>query len=126
MGTRVVQRLLRAKDYPDRARAAIEEMQRQVGVLKLGPGGLARRGLLVRHLVMPGHVDESAAIFRWLHDRISPDTYVNIMAQYRPEHRVPGSERYVDLDRRPESKEMVHAVAAARQAGLWRFDDRWG
>ncbi|MDH3731279.1 MAG: radical SAM protein [Acidimicrobiia bacterium] len=120
------QRLLRAKDYPDRARAAIEEMQRQVGVLKLGPDGLARRGLLVRHLVMPGHVDESAAIFRWLHDRISPDTYVNIMAQYRPEHRVPGSERYVDLDRRPESKEMVHAVAAARQAGLWRFDERWG
>ncbi|MDH3294801.1 MAG: radical SAM protein [Acidimicrobiia bacterium] len=118
------QRLLRAKDYPDRARAAIEEMQRQVGVLKFGPDGLARSGLLVRHLVMPGHGDESAAIFRWLHDRISPDTYLNIMGQYRPEHRVPGSERYEDIDRRPEPDEMAHAFAAARRVGLWRFDQR--
>ena len=118
------QRLLRAKDYPDRARAAIAEMQRQVGVLKLGPDGLARCGLLVRHLVMPAHVDESAAIFQWLHDQISPDTYLNIMGQYRPEHRVPESERYEDIDRRPEPSEMVHAVAAARQAGLWRLDQR--
>jgi putative pyruvate formate lyase activating enzyme len=119
-------RLLRAEDYPERARAAIEEMQRQVGVLKFGPDGLARCGLLVRHLVMPGHLDESAAIFRWLHDRISPDTYLNIMAQYRPEHRVPGSERYDDIDRRPERREMDDAVAAARRAGLRRFDERRG
>ncbi len=117
-------RLLRAEDYPERARTAIEEMQRQVGVLKLGPDGLARCGLLVRHLVMPGHLDESAAIFHWIHDRISPDTYLNIMAQYRPEHRVPGSERYDDIDRRPGRHEMDDAVAAAGRAGLWRFDER--
>jgi putative pyruvate formate lyase activating enzyme len=117
-------RLLRAEDYPQRARAAVEEMQRQVGVLKFGPDGPARRGLLVRHLVMPGHLDESAAIFRWLHDRISPDTYLNIMAQYRPEHRVPGSERYDDIDRRPGRREHYDAVTAARRAGLWRFDQR--
>jgi putative pyruvate formate lyase activating enzyme len=119
-------RLLRALDYPDRARAAIEEMQRQVGVLRFGPDGLARCGLLVRHLVMPGHVDESTAIFRWLHDRISPDTYLNLMAQYRPEHRVPGSERYGDINRRPQQSEMVDALAAADRAGLWRFEERSG
>ncbi len=117
-------RLLRASDYPDRARAAIEEMQRQVGVLKFGPDGLARCGLLVRHLVMPDHVGESAEIFRWLHDHISPDTYVNVMAQYRPEHRVPGSGRYEDIDRRPGRAEMADAFAAAHRAGLRRFDER--
>lgn len=119
-------RLLRAHDYPDRARAAIKEMQRQVGVLRIGPDGLARFGLLVRHLVMPGHLEESAAIFRWLHDQISPDTYLNIMGQYRPDHRVPGSERYDDIDRRPMGNEVAEAVVAARRAGLWRFDERTG
>ncbi len=116
-------RLARAKDYPQVARAAIAEMHRQVGVLRFGPDGLARRGVLVRHLVMPGQVDESAAIFRWLHS-LSPDTYVNIMGQYRPEHRVPRSERYADIDRRPHRDEMQAAFAAARHAGLWRFDER--
>jgi putative pyruvate formate lyase activating enzyme len=99
-------------------------MQRQVGVLRFGPDGLARRGVLVRHLVMPGHVDEAAEIFRWLHDELSPDTYVNIMGQYRPEHRVPGNERYADIDRRPHRRELDDAIAAARDAGLWRFDHR--
>jgi putative pyruvate formate lyase activating enzyme len=118
-------RLVRAADYPDRARAAITEMHRQVGVLRFGPDGLARRGLLVRHLVMPGHVDEAGAIFRWLHDTVSADTYVNIMGQYRPEHRVPGAERYADIDRRPVREEMAAALKTAREAGLWRFDERW-
>ncbi|MEA1902302.1 MAG: radical SAM protein [Actinomycetota bacterium] len=117
-------RLARAKDYPERTRAAITEMHRQVGVLEFGPDGLARRGVLVRHLVMPGLVDESAAIFRWLHDEVSPDTYVNIMGQYRPEHRVPGSQRYADIDRRPHETEMSAVYQAARDAGLWRFDER--
>jgi putative pyruvate formate lyase activating enzyme len=105
-------RLARARDYPDRARTAIEEMHRQVGVLRFGPDGLARRGVLVRHLVMPGYGDEAAAIFRWLHDAISPDTYLNIMGQYRPEHRVPGTERYADIDRCPAPEEMAAAFEA--------------
>jgi len=116
--------LARAFDYPDVARVAITEMHRQVGVLRFGPDGLAKRGVLVRHLVMPGCVEESAAILRWLHDEVSPDTYVNIMGQYRPEHRVPGAERYVDIDRRPDRDEMEAAFDAGRAAGLWRFDDR--
>jgi len=118
-------RLARAVDYPEVARAAVLEMQRQVGVLRFGSDGVARRGVLVRHLVMPGLTDESAAIFRWLHDAVSPDTFVNIMGQYRPEHRVPGAERFADIDCRPSGEEMATAFAAARTAGLRRFDKRW-
>jgi putative pyruvate formate lyase activating enzyme len=118
-------RLARAADYPEVARAALLEMQRQVGDLRFGSDGVARRGVLVRHLVMPGYVDESAAIFCWLHNAVSPDTYINIMGQYRPEHRVPGAERYADIDRYPNRKEMAAAFEAARTAGLWRFDKRW-
>ena len=81
-------RLARARDYPDRAREAILEMHRQVGPLKLGPDGLARRGVLVRHLVMPGQEDEAAAIFEWLAREVSPYTYVNVMGQYRPQYQV--------------------------------------
>jgi len=122
-------RLLGAKDYPERAREAIAEMHRQVGDLHFDRRGLARRGLLVRHLVMPGKLDESAAIFRWLAETLSPDTYVNVMAQYRPAHRVgevraKGNRPYADIDRRPRASELAEAYAAARRAGLWRFDER--
>jgi putative pyruvate formate lyase activating enzyme len=118
-------RLARAQDYPDVARAAIAEMHRQVGVLRFGPDGLARRGVLVRHLVMPDQMDEAAAIFGWLAHDLSPDTFVNIMGQYRPEHRVAGAERYRDIDRRPRRVEIEAALDAARAAGLWRFAERW-
>ena len=117
-------RLARAKDYPAVARDAIKEMHRQVGDLVVDSGGLARRGLLVRHLVMPGQTDEAAAIFGWLATEASADTFVNIMAQYRPEHRVPGADRYADIARRPSSDEIRAAYRAATDAGLWRFDER--
>jgi putative pyruvate formate lyase activating enzyme len=122
-------RLARAKDYPERAREAILEMNRQVGPLKLGPDGLARRGVLVRHLVMPGQQDEAAAIFEWLAREVSPDTYVNIMGQYRPEYQVGqiaanGAVKHPDVNRRPTPEEMRAAYTAARRAGLWRFDMR--
>ena len=117
-------RLARAVDYPQRARKSIVEMRRQVGDLEFSPDGLACRGLLVRHLVMPGQTGESAAIFRWLSDEVSADTYVNIMGQYRPEHRVVGSDRYSDIDRRPTRREIDAVYSAARDAGLWRFDER--
>ena len=117
-------RLAKAKDYPDRAREAILEMHRQVGPLRFGPDGLARRGVLVRHLVMPDQLDEAASIFRWLAEEISPDTYVNIMAQYRPEYEVGKKPHYAAIDRRPQHRELTDAYEAARQAGLWRFDER--
>jgi len=123
-------RLAKAPDYPERAREAIREMHRQTGPLTFAPNGLARRGVLVRHLVMPGQTDEAAAIFRWLADEVSPDTYVNIMGQYRPEYEVGsiagnGDRKYAEIDCRPERNEMQLAFAAAREAGLWRFDERW-
>jgi len=123
-------RLAKAPDYPVRAREAIAEMHRQVGVLKFGPDGLARRGVLVRHLVMPGQLDEAEAIFRWFADEISPDTYLNIMGQYRPEYEVgqvarSGEPKYQEIDRRPAGDEVLRAFEAARRAGLWRFDRRW-
>jgi putative pyruvate formate lyase activating enzyme len=124
--------LCKAKDYPERARDAIAEMHRQVGPLKMGTDGVARRGVLVRHLVMPGQLDESESIFRWLAEEVSPDTYVNIMGQYRPEYRVgtpgPGTKgrpRYPEIDRRPDGRELRDAHALAVRAGLWRIDERW-
>ena len=123
-------RLAKAPDYPERVRDAIHEMHRQVGPLRSGPNGLARRGLLVRHLVMPGQLEEATAIFRWLSDEISPDTYVNIMGQYQPKYEVGeitrnGGKKYDEIGRRPEQDEMHRARCAAREAGLWRFDERW-
>ena len=111
-------RLAKAPDYPERAREAIQEMHRQVGPLRFAPNGLARRGVLVRHLVMPGQLDEAAAIFRWLSRELSPDTYVNIMGQYRPEYEVgqicrDGTTRYQEIDRRPDRDELQRAYDAA-------------
>jgi putative pyruvate formate lyase activating enzyme len=118
-------RLARASDYPERAREAILEMHRQVGVLRVGPDGLARRGVLVRHLVMPGHESEAAAIFGWLATELAPDTYLNVMGQYRPEHKVTENpDRFQEINRRPQTDELVGAIAAARRAGLRRIDER--
>ena len=122
-------KLAKAKDYPERAREAILEMHRQVGPLRFGPDGLAKRGLLVRHLVLPGQEDESAAIFEWLAREVSPDTYVNIMGQYKPDYEVgsiarDSSPKYTDIDRPPHPSEIEAAFDAARYAGLWRFDER--
>jgi putative pyruvate formate lyase activating enzyme len=120
-------RYLKAKDYPERAREAIQEMHRQVGTLRFSEEGIARRGVLVRHLVMPGLTHETRAIFEWLATELSPDTFVNIMAQYRPENKVgtkkrDGTTQYEQIDRRPYPEEMSDAYDAARKAGLWRFD----
>jgi len=116
-------RYLKAKDYPVAAQAALREMHRQVGVLKMDENGLAKRGVLVRHLVMPGGVAGTAPIMRFLAEELSPDTYVNIMAQYHPAAKVTGG-KYAEIDRRPTRQEMDQAYAAARSAGLWRFDER--
>ncbi|HPO14782.1 MAG TPA: radical SAM protein [Candidatus Hydrogenedentes bacterium] len=111
-----------AKDYPERAREAIREMHRQAGVLRFSTEGLARRGVLIRHLVMPGQLDESAAIFEWLAQELSPDTFVNLMGQYHPAYRVGQDPRYESINRRPYPQELAEARKRARQAGLWRFD----
>jgi putative pyruvate formate lyase activating enzyme len=119
----------RDKNYPGVAREAIREMHRQVGDLRFGPDGVARRGLLVRHLVMPEQRDETELIMRWLADEISPDTYLNLMAQYQPDYRVgnigrDGRPKYSEIDRCPSTAELEAAYRAAHTAGLWRFDLR--
>jgi len=124
------ERFAAAPDYPGRARAAVLEMHRQTGPLLVGADGRARRGVLVRHLVMPGLVEESAAIFAWLASEVSRDTYVNVMGQYRPEWRVgepdaAGRRLFEEIDRRPRPWEMDAAYEGARRAGLWRLDARY-
>ena len=119
--------LAKAKDYPERAREAIKEMHRQVGVLKFGSDGLAKRGVLVRHLVMPGQTDEASEIFKWLANELSPDTYVNVMSQYRPDYQVgytDKKQKYQDINRRPYEEELQMAREAAFHAGLTRLYQR--
>jgi putative pyruvate formate lyase activating enzyme len=111
-------RLSAAPDYPGVARAALKEMHRQVGDLVTDSTGVAVRGLLVRHLVLPGNRSGTAGCMRFLADEISPDTCVNVMAQYRPLYR---SYRRPEVDRPLTIEEFEAALEMARQAGIRRF-----
>ncbi|MFA6318939.1 MAG: radical SAM protein [Elusimicrobiota bacterium] len=115
-------RWLGAPDYPSVARRAIVEMRRQVGDLKVGPDGMARRGVLARHLVMPGMTEDGARVVGWLAG-LSRDMYVNVMGQYRPAGSVGGDGRCEQFDRRVRREETDAVKAAAVRAGLWRFAD---
>jgi putative pyruvate formate lyase activating enzyme len=111
---------LAAKDYPQAARRAIKEMYRQVGDLKLDENGLARRGVLVRHLVMPSNVAGTREVVKFLAREVSPNTYINIMAQYGPAGKVT-NEKYPEINRPPTGQEYTDALAMAKKAGLYRF-----
>jgi len=106
-----------AKDYPFIAKAAIKEMHRQVGDLVMDSHGIARRGLLVRHLVLPDGLAGTGEVARFLAEEISPDTYTNIMAQYYPCFK---AAEHPPLDRRLTNEEFRKAVKAAKDAGLKR------
>jgi putative pyruvate formate lyase activating enzyme len=112
------QELANAADYPVVARAAIKEMHRQVDDLVLDAHGLARRGLLVRHLVMPGGLDETREILRFLAREVSPDTFVNVMPQYRPEGF---ASQYPAIARPLSRTEFQDAVRIAQEEGLRRL-----
>jgi putative pyruvate formate lyase activating enzyme len=111
----------RAADYPEVARQAVKEMHRQVGDLILDERGIARRGLLVRHLVLPGGLAGTAEVVRFLAQEISPDTYLNIMDQYYPCGDIPPNS---PLGRRISADEYEEALEMAGQAGLTRLDKR--
>jgi len=115
------ERLAHARDYPEVARAALKEMHRQVGVLQLDKNGLARRGVLVRHLVMPNDLAGTGEIAHWLAAELSPDTYINVMAQYHP---ASDAMRHGDIARPITAAEFRDAVGEAWRAGLHRFDER--
>ncbi|MDR7555647.1 MAG: LAGLIDADG family homing endonuclease [Armatimonadota bacterium] len=117
-------RYLLAPDYPEAARRVIRMMHEQVGELKVTEDGLAVRGLLVRHLVMPGALDDTREIMNYLAG-LSRDTYVNIMDQYYPAWRAKTEEKFKEINRRITRAELEQALAYARAAGLWRFDVRW-
>ncbi len=111
-------RFCKAGNYPDVAKLAINEMFRQVGDLKLDEQGLAVRGLLVRHLVMPGGVDEAEDIFDFLAG-LSSETYLNVMEQYRPCFK---AAEYPPLDKPLAHGEFEQARQAAKKRGLHRLE----
>jgi putative pyruvate formate lyase activating enzyme len=103
-----------APDYPAVMTAALKEMHRQVGDLEIRDG-LAVRGLLIRHLVMPGLVDESLAILDFIAKEISRDTFVNVMDQYRPSYR---AHEFSEIGRRVRSDEYLAVLRHAQECGL--------
>jgi putative pyruvate formate lyase activating enzyme len=115
MSTAASERYCNAPDYPEIAMRAISEMHRQVGDLLMDEEGSAERGLLVRHLVMPGNVCETGELLGWIARHISPKTYVNIMAQYRPCHE---AFRFPEISRPLNDREYRQAVLWGRDAGL--------
>ena len=121
--SRISARLVKAKDYPEAARAALREMHRQVGPLQFDENGVATRGVLVRHLVMPGGLAGSREIMRFLAREVSADTYVDIMDQYHPAGQVSAT-KYPEICHRPTPTEILEARQIARQEGLHRFDER--
>ncbi len=117
----IAYRYSRVRNYPAVNQAAVKEMHRQVGDLVLDDRGIALRGLLVRHLVLPGGLAGTAEIARFLAEEVSRDTYINVMDQYRPCYR---AYENPPLDRPITAREHAAAVEAARAAGLHRFDRR--
>jgi putative pyruvate formate lyase activating enzyme len=108
-----------AKDYPEFARKAISEMFRQVGDLVPDEYGIARRGLLVRHLVMPhGHAG-TRDVMRFVSEKISKNTYVNVMFQYRP---CGAARQFKEFFSRPSDGDFKEAVKAAKEEGITRLD----
>ena len=130
-------RLLKADDYASAARVSLKLMWDQVGDLCFTGDGVAKRGLLVRHLVMPGMEDEGRSIMSWLAEEVSRDVFVNLMEQYRPDAHVgklarsgsipddgatsPG--RYQEINRAVTDEEVSSVKRAAEKAGIWRFCD---
>jgi putative pyruvate formate lyase activating enzyme len=113
----LAEELAGAREYPKVAKAALKEMHRQVGDLVV-EDGLARRGVLLRHLVLPGGLAGTAELMEFVAREVSRDTYVNLMDQYHPAHLAC---RRPPLDRRVTPEEYRDALRVARATGLWRF-----
>jgi len=112
------QKYLGVKKYSTIAKAAVKEMYRQVGDLKIDENNIAYQGLLVRHLVLPQNLAGTKAIMEFIANEISPATYVNIMAQYYPAHQ---AYNYPELSSRISAEEYRQAVDIAKSVGLTRL-----
>ena len=110
-----------ASDYPEVAKAAILEMHRQVGLLTTDERGRALRGLMIRHLVMPNRVAGTREFTRWVAEKVSPRTYVNIMSQYHVAYR---AAEFEEIARAITAEEYLEAMAWAEESGLQNLDPR--
>ena len=118
-GSQVAESSCQAGDYPAVARRALAEMHRQVGDLQIDDAGVAWRGLLIRHLVLPGDLSGTRDIMRFIAQKISPASYVNIMSQYRPCGR---AAEVTGLDSHLSPGDYKNAVRAAMEEGITRLD----
>jgi putative pyruvate formate lyase activating enzyme len=116
--SRVARRYSRVRNYVEINRSAIREMHRQVGDLALDEEGIAKRGLLVRHLVLPQNLAGTDSVIRFLAEQVSVDTYLNLMRQYRPCYR---ADEHAPLERPITRSEYLQAQAWADAAGLRRL-----
>ena len=110
-------RFSNAPDYPEVIKKVLKEMHRQVGDLTTNSKGIAERGLLIRHLVMPNGVASSEAVLKFIAEEISIHSYVNIMDQYRPEYQ---AHEYPEINRRITHKEYLKAIQIAKRNRLYR------
>jgi putative pyruvate formate lyase activating enzyme len=108
-----------ARSYPEVVKAAVLEMNRQVGVAKPGEDGIMTRGLMIRHLVMPNNAAGSLEIMEWIAENLPKDTYINIMAQYRPTFR---AHEFSEIARRITGEEYKQVVERAKELGLTNLD----
>ncbi len=115
----VGEKICNAGDYPLIARRALFEMYRQVGDLTMDDSGIAIKGLLIRHLVLPLGLAGTREVMRFIAKDISADSYVNIMAQYRPCGR---AAEVKELAEYPSRKDFTDAVQAAKEEGIHRLD----
>jgi len=106
-----------AKNYVNHLEATLIEMQRQVGVLEINNKGLAKRGILIRHLIMPNNIAGSEKVLKFIAEKISKDSFVNIMSQYRPSYK---ANEYPELAQRITSNDMVNVLEVAKDLGLQR------
>jgi len=110
-----------ASDYPELTKKAVLEMHRQVGELRTDKNGIALRGLLIRHLVMPNRVADTEKFVAWVAENLTKSTYVNIMAQYRVEYR---AYEYPEIARGITAGEFLEAIDWAQKAGLTNLDSK--
>jgi putative pyruvate formate lyase activating enzyme len=117
----IARRLSKVINYPETNRIAVREMHRQVGDLQLDSSGIAKRGLLIRHLVLPEGLAGTADILRFIAEELSTNTYINIMNQFRPAYN---AAKYPELTRPITREEYIEAVELAQTMGLNRLDSR--
>jgi putative pyruvate formate lyase activating enzyme len=108
-----------AYNYPHYARLAVKEMHRQVGELKVDDKGIAVKGLILRHLILPNGIAGTEEFLRFVAAELSPKTYLNLMSQYRPEYK---AMEYPEISRRLKRSEYAEALVWARKYGLNRLD----